>query len=309
LTDIDDRKRRAQSLEQLVRERTEALSLANAALIEEVEVRKNAEEKEREAAEELRRSNHELEQFAYVASHDLQEPLRKIQAFGDRLHKKFSDQLGEQGGEYIGRITASATRMRTLINDLLSFSRVATRAHPFENIDLPGLLQNVLDDLDERIQQSGGRVDVGPLPRIDGDSLQIHQLLQNLIANALKFHKPEVPPIVTVRGRIETEASELPDRPAHEVCRLEISDNGIGFNEEYSNRIFQIFQRLHGRSEYEGTGIGLAICRKIVERHSGRIMATSSPGQGSTFVVILPVHQAAVASSQAEDSGPFESKM
>jgi PAS domain S-box-containing protein len=291
LTDIDERQRQAQLLEELVRERTVALSQANAALSQEIDVRKKAQENEREAAEELRRSNRELEQFAYVASHDLQEPLRKIQAFSDRLDKKFSGQLGEQGEEYIDRLTGSATRMRNLINDLLSFSRVATRAKPFVSVDLAEVVRDALVDLDERVAQTRATIDVGPLPRIDGDPTQMRQLFQNLIANALKFHKADVAPVVTIRGRAESEPAESPDRPPRDVCRLEIADNGIGFEECFANRIFQMFQRLHGRNEYEGTGIGLAICRKIVERHSGRISAVSAPGQGSTFVVVLPVRQ------------------
>ncbi len=291
LTDIDERKRQAQLLEELVRERTAALSLANKALSDEIEVRKQAEQNERDAAEELRRSNRELEQFAYVASHDLQEPLRKIQAFSDRLLKKFGGQLAERGQEYLDRITTSATRMRNLINDLLSFSRVSTRARPFVGVDLAEVVRDTLLDLDERVSQTGATIDVGPLPRIDGDPTQMRQLFQNLIANALKFHKPGVAPIITIGGRVESEPAESPERPPRDVCCVEIADNGIGFEEHFADRIFQIFQRLHGRNEYEGTGIGLAICRKIVERHSGRISATSMPGQGSTFVVVLPVHQ------------------
>jgi light-regulated signal transduction histidine kinase (bacteriophytochrome) len=302
LTDIDERQRQAELLEELVRERTAALYLANKALSDEIEVRKKAEDNERAAAEELRRSNRELEQFAYVASHDLQEPLRKTQAFSDRLLKKFSGQLGDQGQEYIDRITTSATRMRSLINDLLSFSRVATRARPFVGIELAEVVRDTLLDLDERVTQTGATIDVGPLPRIDGDPTQMRQLFQNLIANALKFHKPDVAPIVTIRGRIESEPAESPERAPSDVCWVEITDNGIGFEERFANRIFQIFQRLHGRNEYEGTGIGLAICRKIVERHSGRISATSTPGHGSTFVVVLPVHQGDPEQTNGEDA-------
>jgi PAS domain S-box-containing protein len=312
-TDIHERKeaehersRQAELLEQLVQERTLALSQSVAALAQEVEVRQRAEENERAAAEDLRRSNRELEQFAYVASHDLQEPLRKIQAFGDRLSKRCSDQLDEQGREYLERITKSATRMRTLISDLLSLSRVALRTRPFVRVDLAEVVQSVLGDLDNLVASTGGRIEIGPLDQIDADGVQIQQLLQNLIGNALKFHRAEVPPVVTIRSGIEKEAADGPGGTGREVCRLEISDNGIGFEERYGERIFQVFQRLHGRSEYEGTGIGLAICRKIAERHDGRIWASSVPGQGSTFTVVLPVHQfnTADGSADGEDRPP-----
>jgi light-regulated signal transduction histidine kinase (bacteriophytochrome) len=225
-----------------------------------------------------------------VASHDLQEPLRKIQAFGDRLYRKFTDHLGEQGQEYLERISTAATRMRKLIDDLLSFSRVASRAHPFEPVDLSEVVRRVLGDLEESLLQSGGSVEVGRLPTIDADPTQMQQLMQNLIGNALKFHRPGVPPVVTIQGEIVTDEGVAGERPPDSVCRLVVADNGIGFDEIYRERIFQIFQRLHGRSEYEGTGIGLAICRKIAERHGGAIGASSEPGQGATFVVTLPVH-------------------
>jgi PAS domain S-box-containing protein len=276
-TDIDAQKRQAETLERLVAARTTALR-------QEVEERRRAEELLRATGAELERSNSELEQFAYVASHDLQEPLRKIQAFGDRLKTKNGDQLGEQGKDYLGRMLSSAARMSQLINDLLMFSRVTTKNQPFVPVDLNTIAAGVLSDLEVRITQTGGTVDVGPLPTIDADPLQMRQLLQNLIANALKFHCAGVPPEVTIRGEVE----QTDGRP---TCRLTISDNGIGFDEKYLDRIFQVFQRLHGRYEYEGTGVGLAICRKIVERHGGEITATSAPNQGATFTITLPLHQ------------------
>jgi len=290
-TDIHDRKTQNQALEEMVQDRARALIATNAILQEEIEIRKTAEQKERDAAEELRRSNHELEQFAYVASHDLQEPLRKIQAFGDRLAQKYGGTLDEQGEQYLQRITASASRMRNLINDLLSFSRISTRTQPFVEVDLAEIVRDVLSDLEERIHQTNGEVDVGPLPRIDADPMQIRQLLLNLVANALKFHRPEVPSRVTVRAETYSKPNVAAEEPLRDYCRITVSDNGIGFDEKYVDRIFQVFQRLHGRSQYEGTGIGLAICRKIVERHSGEIGASSVPGQGSNFWVILPLHQ------------------
>ncbi|MCE9531071.1 MAG: PAS domain S-box protein [Planctomycetes bacterium] len=291
LTDIDERKRQEVALERLVRERTQALLETNKTLADEVEVRKKSEAKEREAAEELRRSNQELEQFAYVASHDLQEPLRKIQAFGDRLVQRYREDLGDQGKDYLDRITSSATRMRKLIDDLLTFSRVATGAQPFVSIDLGTIIQDVLIDLEIRIRQSGAVIDVGPLPEIEGDPMQIQQLFLNLLSNALKFQKPGVPPIISIQAAPITMPGENADQLPRKMYRIRVADNGIGFDDRYRDRIFQIFQRLHGRNDYEGTGIGLAICRKIVERHSGQISASGLVGEGATFEIILPVRQ------------------
>jgi PAS domain S-box-containing protein len=268
-TDIDEQKRAKETLEQLVAERTAELTSANEA---------------------LQRSNQELEQFAYVASHDLQEPLRKIQAFGDRLQTRCAAQLGEQGQDYLARVLASATRMRRLIDDLLTFSRISTRQQVPVAVSLAAIAQEVVSDLDGTLQETGGRVEVGALPRLEADALQMRQLLQNLIANGLKFHRPDEPPGVRVQGRLlgaeEIAAANLdPAQTWHEIT---VEDNGIGFDETYLDRIFQVFQRLHGRNEYEGTGVGLAICRKIAERHGGQISARSRPGQGSAFIVWLP---------------------
>ncbi len=247
--------------------------------------RKKAEAALRRQAAELARSNGELEQFAYVASHDLQEPLRKIQAFGDRLKTKFSNDLPNEGRDYLERMQNAANRMQALINDLLTLSRVATHTRPFVEVDLFETVRLVLSDLESRIEQLSGHVEVDPLPVITADRLQMSQLFQNLIGNALKFHKPGVPPHVTVRAALVRD----PNGAAEDVCRISVEDNGIGFDEKYRDRIFQVFQRLHGRNEYEGTGIGLAICRKIVERHGGTIAAQSTPGEGSKFVVTLPL--------------------
>jgi PAS domain S-box-containing protein len=286
IADIDDQKRQAETLEQMVRERTTAL-------LDEVEERKRMEQQLRAVAVELERSNKELEQFAYVASHDLQEPLRKIQAFGDRLRNRFRDSLPEAGQEYVERMHVSAARMRRLIDDLLTFSRVTTQARPFVRVDLEKLALEVVSDLDEYINQSGGKVEVGHLPTLDADPTQMRQLFQNLIANAIKFHRPQLAPLVVVQG--ERQEARLPntDSQLTPSCRLTVRDNGIGFDEKYLDRIFQVFQRLHGRDEYEGTGVGLAICCKIVERHGGTITAQSRVGEGTTFVVVLPLRQSA----------------
>jgi signal transduction histidine kinase len=255
--------------------------------------RKQAEEALFQQAEELARSNAELEQFAQIASHDLQEPLRKIQAFGDRLESKFSDVLGQEGQDYLERMQNAAGRMQTLINDLLSLSRVTTKAQPFVAVNLREVAQAVLSDLEIRIEEVGGRVELDALPSIEADPLQMRQLLQNLIGNALKFHAPGTAPIVRVESQILGcyEHSFPQSWSVSEWCQLRVSDNGIGFDEKYLDRIFKIFQRLHSRHEYQGTGMGLAICRKIAERHGGHITATSTPGQGASFIVTLPVQQ------------------
>jgi two-component system, LuxR family, sensor kinase FixL len=248
--------------------------------------RKRAEQTLHEQAEKLARSNSELEQFAYVASHDLQEPLRKIQAFGDRLRSKSDAAIGPEGLDYLARMQNAAARMQVLIQDLLSLSRVASHAKPFAQVDLGDVVRMVISDLEVRIQERSGRVEAAGLPVIFGDRGQLAQLFQNLIGNGLKFQKPGESPVV----KVSSEAVTLPES-AGAVWRITVEDNGIGFDEKYRDRIFQIFQRLHGRNEYEGTGIGLAICRKIVERHGGVIAAHSSPGAGAKFVITLPQRQ------------------
>ncbi|HEY9614120.1 PAS domain S-box protein [Allocoleopsis sp.] len=242
---------------------------------------------------ELARSNAELQEFAYVASHDLQEPLRKIQAFGDRLRVKYSEVLTEQGCDYLIRMQNAAERMQALINDLLTLSRVTTRAQPFAPTKLTQVVKDVLSDLEVRIQQTGGRIEVGELPTLEADPIQMRQLLQNLIGNALKFHRQEEPPVIKIHSRWLPDGERPPTEGMNRVerCQILVEDNGIGFHEKYLDRIFNAFQRLHGRSEYEGTGMGLAICRKIAERHNGNITAQSITGYGATFIVTLPLQQ------------------
>ena len=273
-------------LEQRVQERTRELQ-------QEITERKQAEERLKATAARLERSNRELQDFAYVASHDLQEPLRKVQAFGDRLKAACAKSLGAEGRDYLERMHAAAKRMQILIDDLLAFSRVTTKASPFEPANLDKIAREVLADLEVRLQQTGGQVDLGELPAIDADPLQMRQLFQNLIGNALKFHQEGRTPVVKVRSRIFPHAPGEPAarRPAEEFCQIMVEDNGIGFDEKYLDRIFILFQRLHGRSAYEGTGIGLAICRKIADRHGGSITARSTPGEGSAFIVTLPLKQ------------------
>jgi light-regulated signal transduction histidine kinase (bacteriophytochrome) len=255
--------------------------------------RRQADERLKDFAARLERSNQELQEFASVASHDLQEPLRKIQAFGDRLRAKCAAALGDEGRDYLARMEDAAARMRTLINDLLNFSRVTSKARSFIPVDLDRVAREVLSDLDGRIQQTGARVDVSGLPTLDADPTQMRQLLQNLIGNALKFHRPGESPRVEVHGGVlrEPESREGANGASRPVCRVVVRDNGIGFEEKYRDRIFKVFQRLHGRSDYEGTGMGLAICRKIVERHGGVIDAEGRPGEGAAFMVTLPITQ------------------
>ncbi|MEM7726437.1 MAG: PAS domain-containing protein [Cyanobacteria bacterium P01_A01_bin.45] len=238
-------------------------------------------EQETRQRQELAASNEELQQFAFIASHDLQEPLRKIKAFGDRLHSTCNEALSEQGRDYLSRMQNASSRMQTLIDDLLILSRVTTRAQPLRPVNLTQIVEEVLSDLEIRIQQTQGMVRLNELPTIKADPLQMRQLLQNLIGNALKFHRQNHPPVVEI-------SSQTVERDSTSYCELTIKDNGIGFDKKYTDRIFQVFQRLHGRSEYEGTGIGLAICRKIIERHCGEITAISQLGSGTSFIVRLP---------------------
>ncbi len=255
--------------------------------------RKKAREKLKKTLMELGRSNQELEQFAYVASHDLQEPLRKVMAFGDRLKEKYGPILGDQGKDYLERIQNATTRMQALISDLLIYSRVTTKAQSFAPVDLNAVVRDVLSDLEVRIQQTGGRVEAGDFITIDADPLQMRQLFQNLMGNALKFHKKKETPVVKVIGAFVHASGTKTDAgvPNNHLYQITVEDNGIGFDEKHADRMFGMFQRLHGRSEYEGSGVGLAICKKIVECHGGAIVARSVPEQGAVFTVTLPVKQ------------------
>ncbi|MBD2097029.1 hypothetical protein H6F90_18170 [Trichocoleus sp. FACHB-591] len=280
-------------LEQRVQERTQQLVAINTELAEEISERRKAEKELGTLVAKLEQSNRELQDFASVASHDLQEPLRKIQAFGDRLKLKCADSLPPEGKDYLERMQNAAQRMQTLINDLLAFSRVTTKAQPFIPVDLGTIVQEVLSDIEVQIQRVGGCIEVDYLPTIEADPLQMRQLFQNLISNALKFHQSDRRPIVSISAQL-LEAADSPtplQAPNSRLCQIFVTDNGIGFDEKYLDRIFTVFQRLHSRSDYEGTGVGLAICRKIAERHRGSITAKSSLGQGTTFIVTLPIQQ------------------
>lgn len=235
-------------------------------------------------ARKLERSNAELESFASIASHDLQEPLRKIRMMGERLAALCEKELGEQGRDYLGRMIRAGDNMHRLIRDLLVFSRVGMRAEGFRHLALSEPVRDVLSTLELVIEETGAEIVVGDLPEAEVDESQMRQLFQNLIGNALKFRRPYELPRVAIEGA----AYESESGPH---VRIEVRDNGIGFDEQYHDRIFQIFQRLHGKTEFEGTGIGLAICKKIVERHEGTIRARSIPGEGTTFIVELPKRQ------------------
>lgn len=243
----------------------------------------------------LNKSNQELEQFAYVASHDLQEPLRKISTFSDRLQGKYKEQLPPDASQLIDRMVMAVSRMRVLINDLLIFSR-AGRITPesINPVDMNMLLQNVLSDLEVGLQEKNAVVHAAPLPVIEGNHTNFQQLFQNLLTNAIKFAHPDRQLEINITFQI-LKGKEInvikENRWEDEFCRICIEDNGIGFDQAYAERIFLIFQRLHGVSEYSGTGIGLAICKKIVDSHHGFIMAYGYPLKGATFVIILPLKQ------------------
>jgi light-regulated signal transduction histidine kinase (bacteriophytochrome) len=235
----------------------------------------------RAAERSLARSNRELEQFAYIASHDLQEPLRKITSFSSRLVSKYKDLLGEQGLDYLSRMENATVRMQSLIEGLLTYSRVTTKAHPFSFVNISTILSEVLIDLETAIKENDAVVLSDNLPSIEADPLQMRQLLQNLIGNALKYHAAGIAPQISVTASANDG-----------TCALTVSDNGIGFEQKYAEQIFGVFQRLHGRSsEFKGSGIGLSVCRKIVERHGGTITALGEPDKGATFTIVLPLRQ------------------
>lgn len=254
----------------------------------EITERKQFEEQLKVYAKKLEVSNKELQDFASVAAHDLQEPLRKIQSFSDRLKIKAKEQLTNETFDYVDRIQNSAQRMQILIDDLLTYSRVTTKNAPFSIINLNDIVAQVVSDLEVRLEKSHGKIEWKNLPALEADPTQMYQLFQNLLSNALKFKKTDVTPLVTIEAKIFENSPLGRKGPA---CQITIRDNGIGFDEKYLDRIFTIFQRLHGRHEYEGTGIGLAVCRKIIDRHGGFITAMSAPEQGATFILTLPLKQ------------------
>lgn len=261
-------------------------------IIHDLTQQKLVEEKLRRAVDELGRSNRELEDFAYVSSHDLQEPLRKIQAFGDRIKTKEYQNLTEKGRDYLDRLLNASHRMQVLINDLLSFSRVSTRAKPFINLDLNAVAKEVLLDLEILIEQTNAKVEVENLPTIEADPTQMRQLFQNLITNAIKFVEEGKTPQVKIFAEKFQRKAHLDATPGDTFVELNFKDNGIGIEEKFVSKIFNIFSRLEGR-KYKGSGIGLSICKKIVSRHGGDINVSSKPNEGTTFIIKLATKQTA----------------
>lgn len=229
----------------------------------------------------LEQSNKELEHFATIASHDLQTPLRKVQTFADIAKVALEEGKVSEGWDYLERMTKSAQQMQELISSLLNLSRITRKGKPFKQTDLSQVIEHVLEDLQENLQETHGQVEVGTLCAVEADESQMQQLFRNLIENALKFHKTTMSPSIKVYSKAT----------GNNHCEVVVEDNGIGFEEAYKDKIFEVFQRLHGQQEYPGTGIGLSLVQKIVERHNGSILAESQMGIGSKFTVKLPLHQ------------------
>ncbi len=269
---------------------------AFSAFVHDITNRKVAEERLKAFTAKLEQSNRELQDFAFVASHDLQEPLRKVTSFGDLLKIKYGRHLPAEGHDYLERMVNAVKRMQVLITDLLTYSQVITQVQPFSWVDLKSVAQEVLSDLDQKIREADGRVEVGDLPAIEAEPVMIYQLFQNLVSNAIKYRRQGVPPIIKINGAIlpgdrQLSAGEAAS-PAVPSIQITVEDNGIGFDEKHLDRMFIIFKRLHGRSSYAGSGIGLAICKKVVDHHKGSITAKSKLNEGSTFIAILPTQQA-----------------
>jgi len=262
------------------------------AIKHDITARKRAEEALRRTADELARSNEELQQFAYVASHDLQEPLRAVAGYLSLIDERFHDTLDDKGRLQIAGAIQGAERMHALIIDLLELSRVGTSTKAFQPSDLNAALDAALSRLNASIRDSGATITRDPLPPLTVDATQMSQLFQNLIGNALKFRGKAAPEI------------HISAEPQPGQWLFAVRDNGIGIEPQYFERIFQIFQRLHTRKEYPGTGIGLAICKKIVERHGGRISVQSQPGRGSTFCFTIPDKQVQSAREEAPQPAP-----
>ena len=241
----------------------------------------------RERTAELEWRNRELQEFASVASHDLQEPLRKIKIFGELVQQEISGSLTEPGRDYLLRMTRAADRMQKLVKALLSYSRVSSKTIPFQRIDLKMIAEKVVEDLESALGETQALVEIGDLPEIDADPVQISQLFQNLLTNAVRYSTKNRPPMIKILSR----SLGAEEGGKKTICELRVEDKGIGFDMRYLEKIFLPFERLHGSGEFEGTGMGLAICRKIVERHGGEITAQSRPGEGTNFIVTLPMRQ------------------
>ena len=277
-------------LERLVEERTGELTKSNELLTLEVGVRELAECGLKVSAEKLVRSNEELQDFAFIASHDMQEPLRKIQTFTNMLKNKHAGNLDSQGLDYMERVINSAKRMSDMVKGLLDYSRVGNCSDLFTTTDLTRVVGEVTSDLDVLIAKTGARIEVADLPTLEVDPIQMRQLFQNLIINSIKF-RGEEKPLIRIYTQPAATDPKSPENIEGKAFQIFVEDNGIGFDEQYLDRIFTMFQRLNGRSAYEGCGIGLSICRRIVERHGGSITARSKLGAGSTFILKLPSQQ------------------
>jgi light-regulated signal transduction histidine kinase (bacteriophytochrome) len=275
----------------------------NKSLQVEIQERKASEERvkdlNRQLLENISRlesANKDLDRFAFMASHDLQEPLRKIRIFSDLLYVKYKSMLDEEGKLNISRIQNAAERMQALIKDILTFSKISVEKGMFEKTNLNNVVDDVLVELDGTVQEKKARVIVDKLPDLQVNPGLIRPLFYNLISNALKYSKKNVPPVVNIRSEMPSNGQDAaPRSPEHRYCRIYIQDNGIGFDQKYSEEIFGMFKRLHLNTEYEGTGIGLALCKKIVEEHNGYISAKSKVNEGSTFIISLPVKQSTAA--------------
>gem|GEM_PF-3618128 len=266
---LDQQRQIKTMLEAVVRKRTEQLQLTN---------------------EELQRSNQELQDFAYIASHDLQEPLRKILAFGDRLEAKHGTELSDEARNYLKRMQSSANRMKQLVESLLTFARVANTDIPVKKVPLNAVVSGVISDMEIRIEEQRAEILVEDLPEVEGNPTQLSQVFQNLLSNSLKFKHQERDPIVEISSEMVEITNNNGNEP-RKYCKISLTDNGIGIPPEYQEKIFNIFQRLHGRSKYEGTGIGLAVVRRIIERHDGKIRVSSIEGEGTSFEIMLPLTQ------------------
>lgn len=238
--------------------------------------------------QQLEKMNHELSAFAYVSSHDLQEPLRKIKYFSERIREEDYKVLSEKSRDYFARIMKSADRLRALIDDLLAYSRINNIHSTSEPTDLNAVIRAVLEELSVRIEETGAMIEVQQLPVIEVIPFQMHQLFLNLISNSLKFLRPQTSPRIIISCD-HVNAGDNGEQAGKPYYRISVEDNGVGFSNEYADRIFEVFQRLHDRSQYDGTGVGLSICRKIAENHGGFIQAEGRPGSGATFSVCLPV--------------------
>lgn len=247
----------------------------------------------------LESANRDLDRFAFMASHDLQEPLRKIRTFSDLLFVKYNEQLDSSAISYITRIQSAAVRMQTLISDILAFSRINNEKDTFINYNLNVIMQEVLDELERTVQDKQAEIKVTELPNIDVNPGLMRPLFANLLSNAIKYSKKDVPPKVSVRSEI-TELTSSNGSP-EKFCRIYFEDNGIGFDQQYAEQIFDMFRRLHVHSEFEGTGIGLTLCKKIVEKHNGFISVQSKVNKGSTFIISLPVHQTTAIATNGND--------